>query len=248
MRSKASPHREATPTVLVHGGGFGASCWDLVRPLLNGPVLAVDLPGRGVHPAALDSVTIEDAAASVVADIDAAGFEEVVLVGHSLAGCSMPATIGMLGPRVRHAVFVACTVPDDGTSAFDTLDPEMQARASGAAQHREPGILSSDLARSLFGNDLSDEQFAWCLERMMPEAPGLVTGAVDLSPLRSPVPSTWVRPIRDAIIAPDKQLRYAHNVGQHDLIDLDAGHMCMISRPNELGAIINGIAGSISLA
>jgi pimeloyl-ACP methyl ester carboxylesterase len=80
---------------------------------------------------------------------------------------------------------------------------------------------------------------------MMPEAPGLVTEAVDLSPLRSPVPSTWVRPIRDAIVAPDKQLRYAQNVGQHDLIDLDAGHMCMISRPEELGAILNGIAGSI---
>lgn len=245
MSSKTSQRRESTPIVLIHGGGFGASCWDLVLPFLEGPVLAVDLPGRGVHPAALDAVTIEDAAASVVADIDAAGFEVVVLVGHSLAGCSMPATIGMLGPRVGHAVFVACTVPDDGSSAFDTLDLEMQARASGAAQDGEPGILSSELARSLFGNDLNDEQFAWCLERMMPEAPGLVTEAVDLSPLRSPVPSTWVRPIRDAIVAPDKQLRYAQNVGQHDLIDLDAGHMCMISRPEELGAILNGIAGSI---
>jgi pimeloyl-ACP methyl ester carboxylesterase len=36
-----------TPLVLVHGGSFAASCWDLVVPLLDGPVLAVDLPGRG---------------------------------------------------------------------------------------------------------------------------------------------------------------------------------------------------------
>ena len=135
-------------------------------------------------------------------------------------------------------------MPDDGTSAFDTLDPEMQARASGAAQEGEPGILSSALARSLFGNDLSDEQFAWCLERMVPEAPGLVTEAVDLSPLRSPAPRTWVRPLRDAIVAPDRQLHYAQNVGQHERIDMDAGHMCMISRPSELGAIFDGIARS----
>jgi pimeloyl-ACP methyl ester carboxylesterase len=244
MSPQESRRREATPIVLIHGGGFGASCWDLLLPFLEKPVLAVDLPGRGVHPAALDRITIEDAAASVVGDIDAAGFEEVVLVGHSLAGCSIPAAIGMLGSRVRHAVFVACTVPDDGNSAFDTLDPEMLARASGAVQDGEPGILSSELARSMFGNDLNDEQFAWCLERMMPEALGLVTEAVDLSPLRSPVPSTWVRPLRDAIVPPDKQLQYAHNVGQPELIDLEAGHMCMVSKPKELGAIIRSIARS----
>jgi hypothetical protein len=156
----------------------------------------------------------------------------------------MPATIGILGKRVRHAVFIACTVPDDGTSAFDTLDPEMQARARGAKQDEEPGILSPELVRSMFGNDLDDEQFAWCLERIVPEASGLVTQAVDLSPLRSPVSKTWVRPLRDAIVAPDKQLRYASNVGKCDLIDLDAGHMCMIGRPSELGAILNGIAAT----
>ena len=86
---------DPTPVVLVHGGGFAGSCWDLLLEHLDGPVLAVDLPGRGRHPAALDSVTLESAAASVVADIDAAGFDEVVLVGHSLAGCSMPAAIGL---------------------------------------------------------------------------------------------------------------------------------------------------------
>ena len=62
-------------------------------------------------------------------DVDAAGFDEIVLVGHSLAGCSMPSMIGLLGDRVRHAVFVACTVPETGKSAFDTLDPEVQAMA-----------------------------------------------------------------------------------------------------------------------
>jgi pimeloyl-ACP methyl ester carboxylesterase len=179
-----------------------------------------------------------------VADIDVAAFEDVILVGHSLAGCSMPAIIGRLGRRVRHAVFVACTVPEDGKSAFDTLDPEMQARARGAERDGEPGVLSPEMVRSLFGNDLNDEQFAWCLECLVPEAPGLVTGAVDLSPLRTPVPSTWVRPLRDAIVDPDKQLTYARNVSAVDLVDLDAGHMCMISKPAELGAIIAGIVAS----
>src|SRR5262249_9208919 len=114
------------PIVLVHGGGIDSRCWEPLQTHLTGPSLAVDLPGRGAHPDDLRSVTLAACAASVCADIDAAGFDEVVLVGHSLAGCSMPGTIGRLGARVRHAVFVACTVPDDGKSAYDMLDPAIQ--------------------------------------------------------------------------------------------------------------------------
>jgi hypothetical protein len=55
---------------------------------------------------------------------------------------------------------------------------------------------------------------------------------------------TWVRPLRDAIVEPAKQLRFANNVGPCDVIDLDAGHMCMITQPQSLAAILDGIARS----
>ena len=117
-----------TPIVLIHGGGLDNRCWDRrLAPHLAGSVLAVDLPGRGSHPAVLDSVCFDDCAASVRSDIDAAGFDSVVLVGHSLAGCSIPAMVALLGKRVRSVVFIACTVPEDGRSAVDTLDPEIQS-------------------------------------------------------------------------------------------------------------------------
>jgi pimeloyl-ACP methyl ester carboxylesterase len=235
-----------TPLVLVHGGSFAASCWDLVVERIDGPVLAVDLPGRGAHPAPLDAVTIESAAASVAVDIDAAGFDEVVLVGHSLAGCSMPATIGLLGDRVRHAVFVACTVPDDGTSALDMLPPEVQAFARPALESGESGVMSPDIAKVMFGNDLDDERFAWCCARQVPEAPGLLTRPVDLSPLRSSMPRTWIRPLHDASVDPERQLHYARNAGDCELIDMDAAHMCMISKPHELAAILTGISASVT--
>ena len=231
-----------TPVVLVHGGSYGASCWDPLLDHLRGPVLAVDLPGRGAHPAPLRSVTIESAAASVVADVDAAGFDDILLVGHSLAGCSMPATIGLLGSRVRHAVFVACSVPEHGKSCVDTLPADLQAFARANLETGEPGVLSADMARAMFGNDLDEAQFAWMMDRMVPEAPRLLTEPVDLSPLRTAMPRTWVRTLHDAIVDPTEQLRFAANVGGCRVIDFDAGHMCMISKPGELAAIIGGIA------
>ena len=232
----------STPVVLVHGGGFAGSCWDLLTPLLQGPVLAVDLPGRGKHPAALGAVSLDDAAACIAGDVDAAGFDEVILVGHSLAGCSMPATIGLLGNRVRHAVFVACTVPEDGTSCMDTLPDDIRALTRDAPADRELGVLAPEMARALFGNDLSEDQISWMLERMVAEAPRLTTDRVDLSPLASAMPRTWVRTIHDAVVPPDRQTRFAENVGDCDVIDLDAAHMCMISRPAALARIVNDIA------
>ncbi len=228
----------ATPIVLVHGGGFDHRCWDRLVPLLGGPVLAVDLPGRGRHPAPFGAVDLAACAEAVVADVDGAAFEEIVLVGHSLAGCSMPAIVGALGGRVRRCIFVACTVPEDGRRALDTLDPEVQELARAAADLVEPVVMDGAIAELVLGDDLDDEQLAWCVERIVPEAPGLIFQPVDLTPLRSPMPRTWVRTVGDRILAPDKQLRFAANVGDCPVVDIDAGHMCMVSQPEVLAGIL----------
>ena len=226
-----------TPIVLVHGGGLDGRCWDPLLRHLDGPAIAVDLPGRGAHPAPLETIRLADCAASVVADVDAAGFDEIVLVGHSLAGCSMPGVIGLLGDRVRHAMFVACTVPADGGSAFDTLDPAVQDLIRSAGD-MEPKAMDATIAKLVFGDDLTEEQFAWCVERLVPEAPLLTTDPVDLAPLRTGMPRTWIRTLQDLIVPADKQLRFAGNVGDCAVLDIDAGHMCMVSQPEELASLL----------
>jgi pimeloyl-ACP methyl ester carboxylesterase len=232
-----------TPVVLVHGGGFDRRCWDLLLPQLAGPSLAVDLPGRGRHPMQPEDVTFSACASTVAEDVDAAGFDEVVIVGHSLAGCSMPTIVERLGDRVRHAVFIACTVPEDGRSAFDTLDPEIQAYAAAQGETAEAASMTMDegMARLVIGEDLDDAQFAWCVERLVPEAPGLTTEPVHVAPLQA-VPSTWIRTLGDLIVAPDKQVRFAGNVGDCPIVDIDAGHMCMVGKPETTAALVNEIA------
>jgi pimeloyl-ACP methyl ester carboxylesterase len=233
------------PLVLIHGGAFDSRCWDLLLRELDGPAIAVDLPGRGRHPLPLAEVTLDVCVRSVLADIEDAGFDEVALVGHSLAGTTMPGVMGLLGDRVRHATFVACTVPTDGTSSLDTLDPDLQVLARAGLEHaaEHPAVLEGEMAKLVLGDDLDDDQLAWCTERTVPEAPNLVLEPVDLSPLRSPVPRTWIRTMGDTIVAPDKQLRFAANVGDCPVVDLDAGHMCMVSRPAALAALLRDRRG-----
>lgn len=232
-----------TPVVLVHGGGFDSRCWDLLLPHLDTPTIAIDLPGRGKHPTDLASVDIASCAKSVVSDIGEAGFGDVVLVGHSMAGCTMPAMIDELGSRVRHAVFVGCTVPEHGTTILDTLDPAIQDMIRSRGEDIEPAPMDSEMAKVVLGDDLSPEQVDWCVERMVAEAPGLIQEPVDLGSMAG-VPCTWLRTMRDVIVPPDKQLRFAANLDGCDVVDIDAGHMCMVSQPSETASVITRAAGT----
>jgi hypothetical protein len=55
------------------------------------------------------------------------------------------------------------------------------------------------------------------------------------------MPRRWVRTLNDLIVSAEEQLRFAANVGNCPVVDLDAGHMCMVSRPDALASIVNEI-------
>jgi len=58
-------------------------------PLLEDPVIAVDLPGRGAR-ASVDLATVGIEACVEAVVEDAGGWDDIVLVGHSLAGVVLP--------------------------------------------------------------------------------------------------------------------------------------------------------------
>jgi len=107
------------PFVLVHGGGFDRRCWSPLIPLLDREVYAVDLPGRGATAGDLASVTIADFADSVADEIVDRDLHDVVLVGHSLAGITLPGVAERVEHRLRSLVFLSCSIPAPGTSVLD---------------------------------------------------------------------------------------------------------------------------------
>lgn len=230
--------------VLVHGGGFGASCWDLLVPELRTPAIAVDLPGRGNRPADLRTTTVEDFTDAVVEVIEGSGWERVVLVGHSLAGITVPRVAARIPERLARLVFVACVVPRPGDACLDTFDAATRAHALERF-HESDWVAQptpADRVKVIFGNDLDDEQFAWMLERMVPEAGRVMCAPSDLTGLANPIPRSWVRLLRDAIVPVAVQDASITTMGGADVVDLDAAHMAMISRPAELATILDDLA------
>jgi pimeloyl-ACP methyl ester carboxylesterase len=228
------------PYVLIHGGSFAASCWDRLVPLLPPPAHAIDLPGRGGRPRPVAGLTIADFVDAVVHDIEASDLHDVVLVGHSMAGITMPGVAARVPERLKRLVFVSCTVPADGTRILDELEPDVRALAEVNALDRSGGMLDEATARAMFCDGMDDDTTRFTLASMVPEAVQVTAEAVSLAGLTGPaaaVPRTWIRLDRDVVVSPSRQDTYAERVGA-DVISLDAGHMAMISHPQELAALL----------
>lgn len=232
--------------VLIHGGSHSARCWqptisELARQSPHTQVLAVDLPGRGAVPADLGTVTVQDWVDSTIAQIDAAGLSDVVLVAHSMGGLTAPGVAAALGAeRVRALVMVAACIPPQGGTVMDTLSPllrrgiERQARKGGAAPP-----LAKPLASMFFCNGMSKEQKRFVLDQLCDDASQTAREAIDRSLLPDTIPRTWVLTGRDRALRPKQQRQFMHNLGGVGrVIEIDTCHDVMVSEPTRLAEVL----------
>jgi pimeloyl-ACP methyl ester carboxylesterase len=231
-----------TTFVLVHGGGYTGGCWDRVVPFLAGDVVTVDLPGRGRRPGDVSAVRLADNVAATVEEIDASGADDIVLVGHSMGGLTVAHVLNVVAERVRQVVLVSCTVPPHGSSVVGNIDPDVRASVlagSGGGVFR----LDEATATDILCNDMDDEQRSFALAGMVDEATAVLDEPVDLTGLWSDVPATYVRLSADKTLPPDQQSASiaAIRASGKDVteVEIDAGHMVMISKPAALAAVLN---------
>ncbi len=230
--------------VLVHGGQHTRTCWDPTVDALktldpHARVLAVDLPGHGNEPGDLASLTIERCVDSVTSQICATGASSVVLVGHSLAGITLPGVAAKLGPALKRMIFVACCIPPNGKTVLDTLGPPMNFIAKRAARREAVSApLPSLIASWVFGNGMTRDQKQHVIRGLCPESTKVTTEPVDRSALPA-VPMAWVLTKRDRALRPNLQRKFIANLGGvEEIVELDTCHDAMISEPVKLAQII----------
>jgi len=235
----------ACAIVMVHGGQHTKHCWDptvaaihAINPAVQ--VLAVNLPGHGDQPGDLATLTVEQCAQSVVDQIQAAGMQRVLLVGHSMAGITLPKVAEKLGANiVQKMLFVACCIPPNGGTVFGTLQQPMRFIAGVLARNvRVSPPLSPRIAKWIFANGATPQQQAQMVACLCPESATIVHERIDRSRMPA-VAKAWVLTLRDRALRPKLQRRFIDNLGGVDeIIELDTSHDAMISEPEKLARII----------
>jgi pimeloyl-ACP methyl ester carboxylesterase len=205
-------------------------------------VLALDMPGRRNKPGDLREMTIADYVDSLVGDIESAGVEDIVVVGHSLGGMTLPGVVTKLGAaRVREVIFAAAFLPPEGTSIVDS-SPWLLARiarsfAKGGVPRETPRWLVT------FGylNGVPSHRRRFMTGKLYPESLRILTENVSRRGMPDDIPRTWILTLRDRALAPKLQRKYIEAIGGvQTLIEIDTCHCLMVSEPERLAEILVG--------
>jgi pimeloyl-ACP methyl ester carboxylesterase len=277
--------------VLVHGAWHGSWCWErVIRALaaLGHMAVAPDLAGHGLNArfpasyfdarpsAALTTdgslvvgVSLDDYAAGVQTAIDqvrAAGYERVILVGHSMAGIVLN-RIGEMSPgKIQKLVYLAANLPKSDVpigvyfgepeNAAATLGPAFIGDAFITGAFRIDPRSASSVYRALlktgFYNDAIEVDALAAINLLTPDLP--------TTPMVTPIKLTtgswgalkkhYIKCLRDnavpvaladRFIAETNAFVPANPIRVHTL---DTGHSPFLTAPSALANLLSTISAS----
>jgi pimeloyl-ACP methyl ester carboxylesterase len=244
--------RATVSFVLIHGGGTSSRYWDRLLPHLEHPALAVDLPGRAGKPADLMELTVQECAASVVADVRDAGLDRIVLVAHSSGGLFVPDVVAALAPRVLHIVLSAANVPPEGGTGLDAMKASHRDRviAGMDAARREgwvlrtPGPEPAEKVREAYGGDPLPADLVEFMRdpvRCVRDSMSFYFQPVHWSAIGD-VPVTFVKHRRDRPSPPALQDEQIARLPAPGVVEIDSGHIPAVTHPEDFARILDAIA------
>ncbi len=229
--------QSATPprvknVVLVHGAWADGSSWAEVIPRLQAAglkVTAVQNPLTSLK----DSV---EATRRALAEQDG----PTVLVAHSWGG-TVISEVGT-DPKVTALVYIAARAPDadEDFVALSAKFPTGPVRA-GVQEHDGFTKLSEDAFLKYFANGVDPEKAKVLYAVQWPTAASIFAGRTTVAAWRSK-PSWYAVSKLDQTINPDLERFLAKRMNA-TTVELEAGHLSLVSHPKEVADLILAAAG-----
>ncbi|ORB63403.1 alpha/beta fold hydrolase [Mycolicibacterium tusciae] len=227
---------------LVHGAWHGAWCWERLTPeleKLGHRVITMDLPIDD------SSATFDDYADIVCRAVDHCSGEDLVLVGHSLAGLTVP-LVAARRP-LRRVVYLCALLPKLGVPltqqmAEDTvmLNPDYAKGLGDKDSEGRRAWVDEVIARRHLFDDCDEAVASAAVARLCPQATNPYRIPCSLSEMPT-VDSTYVLCTEDRIVNPVWSRRIARERMRAELIELPGSHSPFLSRPRDLAAVLDGV-------
>jgi pimeloyl-ACP methyl ester carboxylesterase len=222
----------ARNVVLVHGAWADGSSWGEVIPRLQA--------------AGLNVTAVQNPLTSLADAVDATRRElalqdgPTVLVAHSWGG-TVISEVGV-DPKITALVYVAARAPDAGEDfvALSGKFPTTPARA-GVQEHDGFTKLSEDAFLKYFANGVAHDKARVLYAEQQPAAASLFGGRTAAAAWRSK-PSWYAVSRLDQTIAPELE-RFLATRMKATTVELEAGHLSLVSHPQEIANLILAAAG-----
>lgn len=238
-----------TQFVFVHGGGQGSWVWDetiaAVKQQSGGAAtcIALDVPGCGAkRERDTAGVEFDDIARELIADIEAAGLKDVILVGHSQAGCVLPRMAEFRPDLFRRLVYVTCSSPLAGQTVQEMIGDGVHGQhPDKVGWPLDPATHSmEERYRAMFCNDMSGDEEVTFMGKVgadMWPASSYAERGWRYDHLTS-VRTSYVLCERDNILPAPWQERFAERYHAGRIARIDAGHQVMNTRPQALAEVL----------
>lgn len=235
--------------VFLHGGGQGSWVWEETIAAIDaqsgGAVrcLALDAPGCGLkRDRDTSQIAFEQISRELIADIEAAGMKDVVLVGHSQAGMQMPQMAEFAPGLFSKLIFLTCSMPLPGKSTLDQMGEGRHGEREdqvGWPVDPESSTMQQRF-RAMFCNDMTDEQADAFLAKLGKDMwPPVCYSYSDWKTGHlAAMPVTYVLCERDMALPPAWQQTFARRLHADKMETIDAGHQAMNTQPDALARLM----------
>ena len=227
---------------LVHGAWHGAWCWERLTGELESRghrVITMDLPCD-------DGSATYDDYADVVCDVVTDVGEDLLLVGHSMGGMTIP-LVAARRP-VRRLVYLCALMPILGRSLLQQIEddpamvnPDYQKGLGDIDVRGRRGWVDEAVARAHLYGDCDDAAAAAAYARLRPQALYGYTLPCSLSEYPD-VKSTYIVCEDDMMVNADWSKKTAPERINADVIEMPGSHSPFYSRPTELADVLHSLA------
>jgi pimeloyl-ACP methyl ester carboxylesterase len=219
--------------VLLHGGAHGGWCYQRVARILRARGYDVYTPtltayGEREH-LNRDDLTMEDHVLDVANVIRYEDLHDVVLVGHSMGGVTIPLVAERVPDRIRRVVWHAGVVLANGESIVtDYTGPTPQVVKASQT------LAPEDFVEA-FMQDGTPADKKWLAERFGPTSMPTLTHVGDLDRfLALGLPTGFVACVLDQAVSMDQAREHHARLGEGSRwAEVNASHNSMISAPEE---------------
>lgn len=221
--------------VLVHGAWHGAWVWEETRRVLVGQghkVHIIDLPNH--RDETVSRTTFISSVKEILVFLNECN-EKVVLVGHGFAGMIISQVAEVTPLKIDRLIFVAAWAPHSNRNILAMLGEDNNSlllRNLTFSEDNSFVTMPQESLKDVMYNDLNTVDVTRYLSQPFRQATDVLYVSVRTT-LKNfkKVPKTYIVCLRDKVFSAEVQRRICHRIGCDSVINLDSGHVPMLSQP-----------------